>query len=69
MEAMMHIGSLLLIVWLVIGGIAAGQRLVTGEARKAREAKGGPEGPGGPGASRGDRMTPSYPCPREAAGA
>src|SRR6266516_5661487 len=26
MEAMMHIGSVLLIVWLVIGGIAAGQR-------------------------------------------
>jgi hypothetical protein len=26
MEAVMHIGSLLLIVWLVIGGIAAGQR-------------------------------------------
>jgi len=26
MEAPMHIGSLLLIIWLVIGGIAAGQR-------------------------------------------
>jgi hypothetical protein len=26
MEAQMHIGSVLLAVWLVIGGIAAGQR-------------------------------------------
>jgi hypothetical protein len=26
MEVQMHIGSLLLVVWLVIGGIAAGQR-------------------------------------------
>ena len=26
MEATMHIGSVLLLIWLVIGGIAAGQR-------------------------------------------
>jgi hypothetical protein len=26
MEVQMHIGSLILVVWLVIGGIAAGQR-------------------------------------------
>jgi hypothetical protein len=29
MEATMHIGSVLLLIWLVIGGIAAGQRGVS----------------------------------------